>query len=174
MFRAGLVCAVFHARPADLTCKCAHVRVCGERGWTIAAQIKRLFRRRRTGTPRENCSPRPPPEIDVVLVWRLDRWGRYSSIWSSPKKDWRNSVSLSLTEALDSDEARARHGRFIAAAFSVLNVICGPMTARVQFRIWSRISSGAGRNRQNDIATDKNNGLGWVADGVRLAERRCY
>ena len=47
--------------------------------------------------------PRAAGEIDVVLVWRLDRWGRSVTdlLTTLQELEMSVSVSFSLTEALD-------------------------------------------------------------------------
>src|SRR5450755_4337924 len=48
-----------------------------KRGWTIAAQIKEVGSGATERELRENLlAAARRREIDVVLVWRLDRWGR--------------------------------------------------------------------------------------------------
>jgi putative DNA-invertase from lambdoid prophage Rac len=68
----------------------------GKRGWTIAVQIKevgsgaseRELRERLLAAARRR-------EIDVVLVWRLDRWGRSLVDLVVTLKSSRNWASLS-------------------------------------------------------------------------------
>src|SRR5580698_5490957 len=75
-----------------------------KRGWTIVAQIKQVgsgaAQRARRATLIAAARPR---EIDVVLVWRLDRWGRSVADLVSTLQELQHlGVGfVSLTEALD-------------------------------------------------------------------------
>jgi len=74
------------------------------RGWTIIMQVKEIgsgaSERELRGKLREAARRR---EIDVVLVWRLDRWGRSSAdLVATLQELERLEVGfVSLTEALD-------------------------------------------------------------------------
>jgi putative DNA-invertase from lambdoid prophage Rac len=46
------------------------------RGWTIAVQVKEVGTGASQRELREKLLEAARREIDVVLVWRLDRWGR--------------------------------------------------------------------------------------------------
>jgi hypothetical protein len=72
------LCPGFHARSKDLPLQMRAMREYAAKGdWTIAVQMKevgsgaseRELRERLLAAARRR-------EIDVVLVWRLDRWGR--------------------------------------------------------------------------------------------------
>src|ERR1700683_4740970 len=75
-----------------------------KRGWTIVAQIKEVgsgaAQRERRATLIAAARRR---EIDVVLVWRLDRWGRSVADLVSTLQELQHlGVGfVSLTEALD-------------------------------------------------------------------------
>src|SRR3954453_24235424 len=78
MFRAGLYARVSTNDQQTLPMQSRAMReYAARRGWTIAIQIKeigsgasqRQLRERMMEAARRR-------EIDVVLVWRLDRWGR--------------------------------------------------------------------------------------------------
>ena len=74
------------------------------RGWTIALQVKEIgsgaLRRERRETLLEAARRR---DIDVVLVWRLDRWGRsVTDLLATLQELEHLGVGfVSLTEALD-------------------------------------------------------------------------
>src|ERR1700722_17894740 len=75
-----------------------------KRGWTIAAQIKDVgsgASQRELRTTLIAAARRR--EIDVVLVWRLDRWGRsVANLVSTLQELQHLGVGfVSLTEALD-------------------------------------------------------------------------
>src|SRR5260370_38340204 len=85
MFRVGLYARVSTHDQQQLPLQMRAMReYAAKRGWTIAGQIKevgsgaaeRELRRKLLAAARRR-------EIDVVLVWRLDRWGAgHWSIWS--------------------------------------------------------------------------------------------
>jgi len=79
MFAPGCIAAVSTHDQQTLTLQMrAMCEYAAKRGWTIAAQIKGgWFRRRRTGNSARNCSPRPAAARSMLcLSGRLDRWGR--------------------------------------------------------------------------------------------------
>jgi len=90
-----------------------------KRGWTIVAQIKEVgsgaAQRERRATLIAAARRR---EIDVVLVWRLDRWGRsVADLVSSLQELQHLRVAfVSLTEALD---LTTPAGRAMAGLLSV-------------------------------------------------------
>jgi DNA invertase Pin-like site-specific DNA recombinase len=91
----------------------------GKRGWTIAWQVKevgsgasqRQLRERLLELARRR-------EIDVVLVWRLDRWGRSVAdlLATLQELDHLGVGLVSLTEALD---LTTPTGRAMAALLAV-------------------------------------------------------
>ena len=74
------------------------------RGWTVALQVKEIasgaIRREKRETLLQAARRR---EIDVVLVWRLDRWGRsVTDLLATLQELEHLGVGfVSLTEALD-------------------------------------------------------------------------
>jgi putative DNA-invertase from lambdoid prophage Rac len=90
-----------------------------KRGWTIVAQIKEVgsgaAQRERRSTLIAAARRR---EIDVVLVWRLDRWGRSVADLVSTLQELQHlDVGfVSLTEALD---LTTPAGRAMAGLLSV-------------------------------------------------------
>jgi DNA invertase Pin-like site-specific DNA recombinase len=90
-----------------------------KRGWTIVAQMKEVgsgaAQRERRATLIAAARRR---EIDVVLVWRLDRWGRsVADLVSSLQELQHLRVAfVSLTEALD---LTTPAGRAMAGLLSV-------------------------------------------------------
>ena len=85
------------------------------RGWTITRQVKEIgsgaSQRERREQLLEAARRR---EIDVVLVWRLDRWGRsVTDLLATLQELEHLGVGfVSLTEALDltTPAGRSRHG----------------------------------------------------------------
>ena len=93
MFRAGLYARVSTNDQQTLAMQNRAMReYAARRGWTIALQIREVnsgaVRREAREKVLEAARRR---EIDVVLVWRLDRWGRSVT----------DVGFVSLTEALD-------------------------------------------------------------------------
>jgi putative DNA-invertase from lambdoid prophage Rac len=68
----------------------------GKRGWTIAAQIKEVGSGASGRELRETLiAAARRREIDVVLVWRLDRWGRSVADLVSTLQELSSLESLS-------------------------------------------------------------------------------
>ena len=97
MFRVGLYAQVSTHDQKTLSLQMRTMReYAAKRGWEIAVQIKevgsgaveRELRDKLMAAARRR-------EIDVVLVWRLDRWGGLSPTWWLRSKICRNSVSAS-------------------------------------------------------------------------------
>jgi putative DNA-invertase from lambdoid prophage Rac len=92
-----------------------------KRGWTIVAQMKEpgsgaAQRERRTTL----IAAARRPEIDVVLVWRLDRWGRSVADLVSTLQELQHlGVGfVSLTEALDLTTPAGRAMAGLLAVFA--------------------------------------------------------
>jgi DNA invertase Pin-like site-specific DNA recombinase len=92
-----------------------------KRGWTIAAQIKEI------GSGASHRELRDVPlavarrrEVDVVLVWRLDRWGRSVADLVSTLQELQHlGVGfVSLTEALDLTTPAGRATAGLLAVFA--------------------------------------------------------
>src|ERR1700680_4730644 len=78
MFRAGLYARVSTNDQQTLPMQSRAMReYAARRGWTITVQVREVGSGGAKKKPREKrVAPPPRREIDVVLVWRLDRWGR--------------------------------------------------------------------------------------------------
>src|ERR1700688_16284 len=120
MFRAGLYARVSTHDQQTLPSQIRAMReYAAKRGWTIAVQIRevgsgaaeRELREERLAAARRR-------EIDVVLVWRLDRWGRsLVDLVVTLKELAELGVGfVSLTEALD---LTTPTGRAMAGLLSV-------------------------------------------------------
>jgi len=105
MFRAGLYARVSTNDQQTLAMQSRAMReYAGRRGWMVAMQVrevnsgaaKREAREKLIGAARRR-------EIDVVLVWRLDRWGRsVTDLLATLQELERLGVGfVSMTEALD-------------------------------------------------------------------------
>jgi DNA invertase Pin-like site-specific DNA recombinase len=92
-----------------------------KRGWTIVAQIKEVgsgaSQRERRETLLAAARRR---EIDVVLVWRLDRWGRSVADLVSTLQELQHLgvAFVSLTEALDLTTPAGRAMAGLLAVFA--------------------------------------------------------
>jgi DNA invertase Pin-like site-specific DNA recombinase len=105
MFRAGLYARVSTNDQQTLAMQSRAMRAyAARRGWTIALQVREV----NSGAVRREARERVLDaarrrEIDVVLVWRLDRWGRsVTDLLATLQELEHLGVGfVSLTEALD-------------------------------------------------------------------------
>ena len=120
MFRAGLYARVStfdqHTIPLQIRTMREYA---ARRGWTIAMQVKEVGSgavRRQAREKLLDAARRR--EIDVVLVWRLDRWGRSVAdlLATLQELDHLGVGFVSLTEALD---LTTPAGRAMAALLAV-------------------------------------------------------
>lgn len=120
MFRAGLYARVSTTDQQTIPLQVRALReYAARRGWAIALQVKevgsgasqRELRERLLDAARRR-------EIDVVLVWRLDRWGRSVAdlLATLQELDHLGVGFVSLTEALD---LTTPSGRAMAALLAV-------------------------------------------------------
>jgi predicted site-specific integrase-resolvase len=130
MFRVGLYARVSTHDQQTLPLQVRAMReYATKRGWTIAAQIKEVGSGAAERELREKLmAAARRREIDVVLVWRLDRWGRsLVDLLITLKELSALGVGfVSLTEALD---LTTPTGREMAALLSVFadNAECAIM-----------------------------------------------
>ena len=92
-----------------------------KRGWTIVAQIKEVGSGASQRELRETLlAAARRREIDVVLVWRLDRWGRSVADLVSTLQELQHlGVGfVSLTEALDLTTPAGRAMAGLLAVFA--------------------------------------------------------
>jgi predicted site-specific integrase-resolvase len=97
MVRAGLYARVSTQDQQTLPMQNRAMReYTARRGWAIAMQVKDVgsgaLQRQRREKVIEAARRR---EIDVVLVWRLDRWGRSVTDLHATCRSWNTSVSAS-------------------------------------------------------------------------------
>jgi DNA invertase Pin-like site-specific DNA recombinase len=120
MFRVGLYARVSTHDQQTLSLQMRTMReYAAKRGWTIAVQIKEVGSGAAERELRENLlAAARRRQIDVVLVWRLDRWGRSLVDLVVTLKELAGlGVSfVSLTEALD---LTTPTGRAMAGLLSV-------------------------------------------------------
>jgi DNA invertase Pin-like site-specific DNA recombinase len=120
MFRVGLYARVSTHDQQTLPLQMRAMReYAARRGWTVAVQIKEVGSGATERELRENLlAAARRRDIDVVLVWRLDRWGRsLVDLVVTLKELAELGVSfVSLTEALD---LTTPTGRAMAGLLSV-------------------------------------------------------
>jgi DNA invertase Pin-like site-specific DNA recombinase len=120
MFRVGLYARVSTHDQQTLPLQMRTMReYAAKRGWTIAVEIKEVGSGAAERELRESLlAAARRREIDVVLVWRLDRWGRSLVDLVVTLKELAGlGVSfVSLTEALD---LTTPTGRAMAGLLSV-------------------------------------------------------
>ena len=105
MFRAGLYARVSTSDQQTLAMQNRALReYAARRGWTVALQVREV----NSGAARREARERlleaaRRREIDLVLVWRLDRWGRsVTDLLATLQELEHLGVGfVSLTEALD-------------------------------------------------------------------------
>ena len=116
MFRAGLYARVSTNDQQTLPMQSRAMReYAARRGWTITVQLREVGSGAAKREAREKLlEAARRREIDVVLVWRLDRWGRsVTDLLATLQEMEHLGVGfVSLTEGPGPDHAsRARHGR---------------------------------------------------------------
>ncbi len=120
MFRAGLYARVSTFDQQTIPLQIHALReYAAKRGWTIAMQVKDVG----SGAPQRELRKKlldaaRRRDIDVVLVWRLDRWGRpVADLLATLQELGHLGVAfVSLTEALD---LTTPAGRAMAALLAV-------------------------------------------------------
>jgi len=120
MFRAGLYARVSTQDQQTLPMQYRALReYAARRGWTVAMQVRNVGS---GSAPREGrerlLEAARRREIDVVLVWRLDRWGRSVTdlLVTLQELEHLGVGFVSLTEALD---LTTPAGRAMAGLLSV-------------------------------------------------------
>jgi len=120
MFRAGLYARVSTSDQQTIPLQIRALREYAvRRGWTIALQVKEVGSGASQRQLREKLlDAARRREIDVVLVWRLDRWGRsVADLLATLQELQHLGVGfVSLTEALD---LTTPAGRAMAALLAV-------------------------------------------------------
>jgi len=120
MFRAGLYARVSTNDQQTSPLQSRALReYAARRGWTVAIQVREVGSGAAKREAREELlDAARRREIDVVLVWRLDRWGRsVTDLLATLQELEHLGVGLvSLTEALD---LTTPAGRAMAALLAV-------------------------------------------------------
>src|SRR5204862_6757866 len=122
MFRAGLYARVSTNDQQTLPMQSRAMReYAGRRGWTIAVQVREVGSGAVKREAREKLlEAARRRQIDVVLVWRLDRWGRsVTDLLATLQELEHLGVGfVSLTEALDLTTPAGRAMAGLLAVFA--------------------------------------------------------
>jgi DNA invertase Pin-like site-specific DNA recombinase len=122
MFRAGLYARVSTSDQQTLSLQTRAMReYAAQRGWTIALQVREVGSGAAQRKAREKLlEAARRREIDVVLVWRLDRWGRSVTdlLATLQELDHLGVGFVSLTEALDLTPPAGRAMAGLLAVFA--------------------------------------------------------
>jgi putative DNA-invertase from lambdoid prophage Rac len=122
MFRAGLYARVSTHDQQTLAMQNRAMREHAERrGWTIAMQVREVGSGAAQRQAREKLlQAARRRQIDVVLVWRLDRWGRSVTdlLTTLQELDHLDVGFVSLTEALDLTTPTGRAMAGLLAVFA--------------------------------------------------------
>jgi putative DNA-invertase from lambdoid prophage Rac len=105
MFRVGLYARVSSNDEQTLAMQSRAMReYTARRGWTIAMQVREVGSGATQRQAREKLlEAARRRQVDVVLVWRLDRWGRSVTdlLATLQQLEYLGVGFVSLTEALD-------------------------------------------------------------------------
>ena len=122
MFRAGLYARVSTNDQQTIPLQIRALRdYAVRRGWTIALQVKEVGSGASERRLREKLlEAARRREIDVVLVWRLDRWGRSVADLLATLQELQHLAVgfVSLTEALDLTTPAGRTMAGLLAVFA--------------------------------------------------------
>jgi putative DNA-invertase from lambdoid prophage Rac len=165
MFRAGLYARVSTSDQQTIPLQIRALREYAvRRGWTIALQVKEVGSGASERQLREQLlEAARRRELDVVLVWRLDRWGRSVAdlLTTFQELEHLGVGFVSLTEALD---LTTPTGRAMAALLAVF--------AEFEKEILrERVRAGLAHARQNGKKLGRPLTAGLHADQVRKLYR---
>ena len=165
MFRAGLYARVSTTDQQTIPLQIRALReYAARRGWTITLQVKEVGSGAVQRQLREKLlEAARRREIDVVLVWRLDRWGRSVAdlLATLQELDHLGVGFVSLTEALD---LTTPAGRAMAALLAVF--------AEFEREILrERVRAGLAHARRNGKKLGRPVSAGLQADQVRRLYR---
>ena len=164
-FRAGLYARVSTQDQQTLP-RQSHARrqYAARRGWTVAMQVREAGSGAAQREAREQLRQAARRrEIDVVLVWRLDRWGRSVTdrLATLQEREHLGVGFVSVTEALD---LTTPTGRAMAGLLSVF----------AEFErdiLRERVRAGLAHARQNGKRLGRPITAGLPADQVRQLYR---
>jgi putative DNA-invertase from lambdoid prophage Rac len=165
MFRVGLYARVSTEDQQTLPMQ---NRAMGEyavrRGWTVAMQVNEVG----SGTAQREARERLMEaarrrEVDVVLVWRLDRWGRSVTdlLATLQELDHLGVGFVSLTEALDLTTPAGRAMAGLLAVFAAFE----------REILQERTRAGLANARQNGVRLGRPMTAGLQAAEIRKLHR---
>src|SRR5437763_9017471 len=165
MFRAGLYARVSTNDQQTLSMQSRAMReYAARRGWTIAVNVREVGSGAAKREAREKLlEAARRREIDVVLVWRLDRWGRsVTDLLATLQELEHLGVGfVSLTEALDLTTPAGRAMAGLLAVFAEFE--------REILR--ERVRAGLAQARQNGQRLGRPVTVALHADQVRKLDR---
>jgi putative DNA-invertase from lambdoid prophage Rac len=165
MFRAGLYARVSTNDQQTIPLQIRALReYAARRGWIIALQVKEVGSGASQRQLREGLlEAARRREIDAVLVWRLDRWGRSVTdlLATLQELDHLGVGFVSLTEALDLTTPAGRAMAALLAVFSEFE--------REILR--ERVRAGLAHARQNGKRLGRPITAGLHADQARKLHR---
>ena len=165
MFRAGIYARVSTDDQQTIPLQVRALReYAARRGWTIALQVKEVGSGAAQRQLREKLlEAARRREIDVVLVWRLDRWGRSvpDLLTTLQELNHLGVGFVSLTEALDLTTPAGRAMAGLLAVFAEFE--------REILR--ERVRAGLAHARQNGTKLGRPITAGIHADQVRKLHR---
>src|SRR5438876_5732899 len=165
MFRAGLYAHVSTNDQQTLPTQSRAMReYAARRGWTIALQVREVGSGAAKRESREKLlEAARRREIDLVLVWRLDRWGRsVTDLLATLQELEHLGVGfVSLTEALDLTTPAGRAMAGLLAMFAELE--------REILR--ERVRAGLAQARQNGQRLGRPVTVALHADQVQKLDR---
>jgi DNA invertase Pin-like site-specific DNA recombinase len=160
MFRAGLYARVSTNDQQTLSMQSRAMReYAARRGWSIAVQVREVGSSAAKREAREKLlESARRREIDVVLVWRLDRWGRLATL---QELEHLGVGFVSLTEALDLTTPAGRAMAGLLAIFAEFE--------REILR--ERTKAGLAQARQNGKRLGRPMTAGLQASAIRKLHR---
>ena len=165
MFRVGLYARVSTNDQQTLSMQNGAMREYAvRRGWTVALQVREVNSGAAKREAREKLlEAARRREIDVVLVWRLDRWGRSVTdlLATLQELDHLGVGFVSLTEALDLTTPAGRAMAGLLAVFAEFE--------REILR--ERVRAGLAHARQNGKRLGRPITASTKADEVRTLHR---
>ena len=165
MFRAGLYARVSTHDQQTIPLQIRSLReYVVQRGWTIALQVKEVGSGASERQLREKLlEAARRREIDVVLVWRLDRWGRSVAdlLTTLQELEHLGVGFVSLTEALDLTTPAGRAMAGLLAVFAEFE----------RDILRERVRAGLDHARQNGQRLGRPQTAALQADRVRKLHR---
>jgi len=165
MFHAGLYARVSTNDQQTIPLQLRAMRdYAAKRGWTVPLQVKEIGSGASERKLREQLlEAARRREIDVVLVWRLDRWGRSVTdlLATLQELEYLGVGFVSLTEALDLTTPAGRAMAGLLAVFAEFE----------REILQERVRAGLAQARQNGKKLGRPVTAGLYAQQVRKLHR---